>query len=319
MRIKQLLVCGLFLIGLGIKLAAQEGLPFYQQYLIGDKYLINASYAGQNPEILTLRFTNHSQWSGLEDAPRTQTLSSHATIIDRLALGFYAFSDRNGASHLGGGNLSAAYHIPMGGENWKTEKENLFSFGLGITGFSQSFDREKWNFQHPEDPLLDNDSYFLVYFNLGASFRYNGAFGGVSVQDIPLGDHRPIVNSIEPLPTWYYLLLGYEFNVTEGIQLEPSLLMNLNSNSERQIDLNFKSKFSMGDNQLMLGISYRTDVDENGSQALTFSPLIGFDVGKFRLGYAYNAGLSDIAREAGGGHLFSLGYDFGNPFNPNWR
>lgn len=318
MKIKKLAFLSIFILNF-ITVAAQEGLPFYQQYLVSDRYLINPSYAGNNPDVLTFRATHHSQWSGLEDAPSTQTLSAHAVVWDRLALGTYFFNDRNGASSLQGINVTGAYHIPIGNESWDNEEENKFSFGLSFQGLNQSFDRTKWNAANPEDPLLDEDSYFVTYFNLGGSFHYNGVYGGISVLDIPLGDNAPIVNSIEPLPTWYYFMLGYKFNLVEGISLEPSLLFNLNSNSERQFDLNLKTKFSMGESALMLGINYRTDSDENGSQALTFSPLIGIDVGKLRIGYAYNMGLSDIAKEAGNGHLISLGFDFGNPFNPDFR
>lgn len=299
-------------------IVAQEGLPFYEHYLVADKYLINPSYAGADPEIMRVKGTYYSQWSGIEDAPSTQTLGAHATIINRLAGGFYVFNDRNGATSMRGINLTAAYHIPIGDQFSYTDndEENKFSFGLSYTGISQIFDRTKWNAQNPNDPLLEDDTYFLNYFNIGGSFNYNGIYGAVSVLDMPLGDNRAVVNTIEPLPTNYYLLAGYKFRVAEGIKLEPSFLLNLNSNSERQMDIAMKSHFDLGGNALSLGVNYRTDTDENGSQSLSLSPLINLEIGKLRIGYAYRMGLTDIYQEAGNGHLISLGFDFGNPFQP---
>lgn len=299
-----------------LPVTAQEGLPFYDHYLLSDNYLINPSYAGANPDVLRVRATHYSQWAGLEDAPSLQTLSAHTRIVNRLSGGLYVFNDRNGATSLRGFNLSAAYHIPIGDSyGYYGEEDNKFSFGLSYNGFSQVFDRTKWNIQHPDDPLLDVDSYFLNYFNIGASFNYQGIYAGVSILDIPLGDHRPIVNSIEPLPTWYYILVGYKFNVTEGIELQPSVLLNLNSNSERQMDLTLRSRFAMGENGVQLGVNYRMDSDALGTQNLALTPLVNLEIGQLRIGYAYKMGLSDISREFGEGHLISLGYDFGNPFN----
>lgn len=316
MRIKNILFATLCLLFVQ-QYNAQEGLPFYEHYLVADNYLINPSFAGSNAEILKVRGTHYSQWAGLEDAPSTQTLSAHGRVTNRLAAGFHAFNDRNGATSMRGLNLSAAYHIPIGDgfSYYEDEEENQFSFGLSYNGISQVFDRSKWNAQHPEDPYLQDTSYFLSYFNLGVNFQYNGIYAGFSVLDMPLGDNRPIVNAIEPLPTWYYFQAGYKWNVAEGIQLEPSLLMNLNSNSERQIDIALRSRLAMGQNAVRLGVNYRTDIDETGTQSLSLTPLVNLEIGQLRLGYAYKMGLTDISREAGDGHLISLGYDFGNPFN----
>ena len=316
MRIKNILFATLCML-LMQQYNAQEGLPFYEHYLVADNYLINPSFAGSNAEVLRVRGTHYSQWAGLDNAPSTQTLSAHGRVTNRLAAGFHAFNDRNGATSLRGVNLSAAYHIPIGDNfsYYDDVEANQFSFGLSYNGISQVFDRSLWNAEHPEDPYLQDTSFFLSYFNLGANVHYNGIYVGFSVLDMPLGDNRPIVNSVEPLPTWYYFQAGYKWNVAEGIQLEPSVLMNLNSNSERQVDITMRSRFAMGQNAVRLGVNYRTDMDESGSQGLSLTPLINLEIGSLRLGYAYKMGLTDISKEAGDGHLISLGFDFANPFN----
>lgn len=304
-------------------LFSQEGLPFYNHYLISDKYLINPSYAGVNPEVFTVRGTYRNQWDNLEDSPNTQTLSGHATVVDRLAVGAYVFNDQNGLTSLRGANLSAAYHIPLGDRYDSSGEPNRFSFGLSYNFFQQTFDLNRIRVVDPNDPLLQEDTYWLHYFNLGASFQYKSFYAGISVLDIPLIDNVPITNAIEPLPTWFYFLAGYKIRAADGIVVEPSLVMNINSNSERHLDANVMAHFGYDEyNQgqgISFGISYRQDLDVNGTQALSVSPLLKVGVGQLRAGVAYDIGLSDISDQAGNGLLFSIGWDFANPFNPDFR
>ncbi|MBA5630554.1 PorP/SprF family type IX secretion system membrane protein [Moheibacter lacus] len=311
------------LIILSFQAMGQEGLPFYKHYLVSDRYLINPSYAGANPEILSVTGSYRNQWADLPESPNTQTLSVHTTVVDRLAFGFYVFNDRNGLSSLRGANLSAAYHIPINSDREYRygETEDLFSFGLSYNFFQQRLDLDQIVVADPSDPVLDDPNYNLNHFNLGVSFKYAGAFGGVSILDIPLQDNQAVANGIEPLPTWYYFMLGYQVYFGEGFRLEPSVVMNLNSNSERQFDLNLMGHIAFGEQEqgLDLGVSYRQDIDKNGSQGLTISPVMKMKIGGLRIGMAYDVGLSDIAKEAGNGILFSLGYDFANPFNPDFR
>lgn len=303
-------------------LSAQEGLPFYSHYLVSDKYLINPSYAGANPEILSVSGSYRNQWD-LPDSPNTQTVSAHATVVDRLAFGFYGFLDQNGPTSMRGINLSAAYHIPVNSRRdvYDDEEEDKFSFGLSYNTFQQVLDLDRINVPDPNDPALRENTYNLNYFNLGISFNYAGIFGGVSILDIPLSQTEAVANGVEPLPTWYYLLLGYKIRVAEGINLQPSMVMNLNSNSERQLDLNLVSHIGFGDREqgLDLGVSYRQDMDANSSQGLSVSPIVKLKIGGLKVGMSYDIGLSNIATEAGNGILFSLGYDFSNPFNPDFR
>lgn len=311
------------LIIISFQAMGQEGLPFYKHYLVSDRYLINPSYAGANPEILSVTGTYRNQWADLPESPNTQTLSVHSTVVDRLAFGFYVFNDRNGLSSLRGVNVSAAYHIPINSDRdyRDDETEDLFSFGLSYNFFQQRLDLDQVIVTDPTDPVLNDPNYNLNHFNVGVSFKYAGAFGGVSVLDIPLQDNQAVANGIEPLPTWYYFLLGYHIYVGDVFRLEPSVVMNLNSNSERQFDLNLMGHIAFGEQEqgLDLGVSYRQDIDKNGSQGLSISPVMKLKIGQLRIGMAYDIGLSDIAKEAGNGMLFSLGYDFGNPFNPDFR
>ncbi len=310
MRIKIIIIALVCFIGKWM--SAQESLPFYQQYLISDKVLINPSYAGSTDDWV-LKTTFHKQWSDFDLSPNTQTVSTHVNLVDRVGVGAYFFRDENGPVASQGVTLSSAYHIPLGREETRA---NQFSFGASLGLWSQHYDWSKINPEDVNDPNLYGDpSIFLPYLNLGVSFSYKGAFGGISVTDIPLSNNAPIVNQIEPTPTWYYLNLGYDWVMDSGLGLEPSILMNINTNSERHLDLNLYAKYTSDENAIGAGISYRMDLDESGNQNLTVSPVIKADISRFNFGFAYNIGLSDIAREAGNGFTLGVGYNIPNVIN----
>lgn len=295
------------------QLFCQESLPFYQQYLISDKVLINPSFTGSTDDWV-FKGTFNKHWGNFDGGPNTQTLSTHVNLIDRVGVGMYFFRDENGAATLNGVNISAAYHIPIGDEE---DRENQFSFGPSLSLFNQSICRACLKPDDPNDVSLadENLNVFLPYLNLGVNAKFKGIFGGVSVLDIPLGNNREIVNTKEPLPTWYYFNLGYNWNFAENLYLEPSVLMNINTNSERQLDGNLKAKYKDDDNAFAVGVSYRQDLDENGSQALMFSPLIQAELGRLNFGFAYTLGLSNISRQGGNGFVISLGYNVENILN----
>ena len=299
------------------KVEAQQGLPFYNHYLVSDKMLINPSYAGQNPEVISISGTHRNQWDDLPDSPSTQTVSAHGIIIDRLAIGASFFNDRNGAVKMTGFGLTAAYHIPLEDREYDSEEPSVFSFGVGASNVSQRFDLSKVIAEDGTDPALNEDKYSTFFVNLGLSFKYANFFGGVSVLDIPLSQNEYYINNIEPLPTWYYFNFGYNWHLSEGIALEPSLVYNMNSSSERHLDLNLMSNISFGDNGqgVGIGVGYKQGMDSKNSNPLFVSPILKVKVGSIKAGMSYDIGLSDYQVDGRkNGFLFSLGFDLQNPW-----
>lgn len=297
-----------------VKLYGQQSIPFDQQYLLSDKVLINPSYTGSTDDIV-LKATYHQQFSNFNESPNTQTISTHFNAFDRVGLGAYFFRDENGPITLTGANISGAYHIPLTDEENRSESQ--FSFGTSFSFFSQSFEYSKLRPEDANDPLLYGDkSVFLPYLNLGMSVAYEGFFAGVSVQDIPLGKNKPVVNSIEPSPSWYYLNLGYNWELVESFFLEPSFMMSLNTNSERMMDLNLKAKYKDDFNAFALGVSYRTAKDSQVSGGLSVTPFLQAELGRLNFTFGYNFGITDVFKKGGDGLLVGLGYNIENFINP---
>ena len=291
----------------------QETIPMYQQYLLGNEFLFNPAYFGETDD-LVFKATYQKQFSKFDESPNIQSVGLHANIFDRVGAGAYFFRDQNGPISANGIAIGVSYFIPLSDEDGRKDQ---FSFGTSINLYNENFDVSKVNATDPNDPLLyeNNNSIFIAYANLGMQATYKGAFASISVADVPLSNNIPVVNGIEPSPTRYYFNGGYDFKISEGFDLQPSFLLNLNTNSSRIIDINLQAKLYGELNVFAAGVSYRTSKSVAGSEQLSLSPFINLKANQFHFGATYNFGLSDIQKYAGNSFMIGIGYDIPNFIN----
>lgn len=303
----------IFSILLGFLAAAQETLPIYQQYLLDGKFLINPAHYGEN-DYLVINGNYQKQFSKFDQSPNVQSVGLHANIVDRLGAGLSFFRDQNGPISANGITAGASYFIPLSDEG---ERKDQFSFGTAVNFYNANIDLGMLNPEQQGDPVLQDgtNDMFIVYANLGMQATYKNIFGGVSVLDIPLSNDIPVVNGIEPSPTKFILNAGYDWQISEGISVEPSVLVNLNTNSSKMVDLNLMGKVFNEDNLFAAGISFRTANDHVGNQQLSLSPVIKGKVDRFTFGATYNIGMSDIQTYGGNSFMLSIGYNFDNIIN----
>lgn len=292
---------------------AQETLPVYQQYLLNGKFLINPAFYGNTDDIV-LNGNYQKQFSKFAESPNVQSVGLHANIVDRVGAGAVFFKDESGPISANGITLGASYFIPLSDDQ---NREDQFSFGAATSLYNWHVDVAKLNPTDPNDPLLysGEDSNFLAYANLGMQFTYRNFFGSFSALDIPLSKTAPIVNGIEPAPTKFLVNFGYDWQLDDQFSIEPSTLINFNTNSAKLIDLNLLAKISGEENNFAAGISYRSFTDHNGSQTNSFSPILKADISRLTFGAAYNFGLSQISSYGGNSFMLSLGYRFENFIN----
>ncbi len=292
---------------------AQETLPIYQQYLLDGKFLINPAFYGETDDIV-LNGNYQKQFAKFDESPNVQSVGLHANVFDRVGAGLSFFRDQNGAVSANGITAGASYFIPLSDDG---ERKDQFSFGTNVNFYNMNIDLAKLNPQDAGDPVLYEgaNDIFIVYANLGMQATFKNFFGGVSVLDIPLSNDIPIINGIEPSPTKFILNAGYDYVITEGISVEPSILMNLNTNSARMMDLNLMGKVYNDYNLFAAGVSFRTAKDNVGSQQLSLSPIIKAKIERFTFGATYNIGMSDISQYGGNSFMLSIGYNFQNFIN----
>lgn len=304
-----LIICFAAFYNIGI---AQETIPMYQQYLFDSEFLFNPAHFGKTDDAVFVG-NYQKQFSKFDESPNVQSVGLHANVFDRVGAGAYFFRDENGPISANGIAIGASYFVPLSDE----DRKDQFSFGTSLNLYNESFDVSKVNAENPNDPLLyeNNNSIFIAYANLGLQATYKGAFAGVAVADIPLSNNIAVVNGIEPSPTRFYLNGGYNWELIEGFSIEPSFMMNLNTNSSRMVDINLLAKVHGDYDYFAFGVSYRTAKSSVASEQLSISPLIKIKLNRLHIGATYNLGLSGIQQYGGNSYMLSLGYDIPNFIN----
>ena len=298
---------------LSVYTLAQETLPIYQQYLLDGKFLINPAFYGEKDDVV-INGNYQKQFSKFDESPNVQSIGIHANIFDRVGAGISFFRDQNGPISANGITAGASYFIPLSDDG---DRRDQFSFGTNVNLYNMNIDYTMLNPQNPGDPVLydGSNSIFIAYANLGMQATFKNFFAGVSVLDIPLSNDIPIVNGIEPSPTKYILNAGYDYEISEGVSIEPSVLLNLNTNSSRMMDINLIGKLYSEENMFAAGVSFRSAKDHIGNQQLSLSPVIKTKLNRFTFGASYNIGMSDIQTYGGNSFMLSLGYNIENFIN----
>lgn len=297
-----------------IAFKAQETVPYYQQYLLDGAYLFNPAHFGESDDVV-LNANYQKQFTKFSESPNVQSVGVHANIFDRVGGGAYFFRDQNGPISANGIAFGVSYFIPLSDEDGRQDQ---FSFGTSVNLYNTNVDLSQLNPKDSGDPLLQSNSNgaFIAYSNIGMQATYKGFFGSAAVVDIPLSNQKAIVNGIEPSPTKFFIQGGYRWAFTEVLALEPSVLVNLNTNSSRLVDLNLMARFQQDEDYFAGGISYRTAKSVTGSEQLALSPIIKARFSRFTFGAAYNFNLSQVAAFGGNSFMLSIGYAFENFINP---
>ncbi len=290
---------------------AQETLPYYQQYLLNGEFLFNPALYGSTDDVV-LNLNYQKQFSNFDQSPNVQSIGLHANVFDRVGAGLSFFKDQNGPISSNGISAGASYFIPIDDDG---ERKSQFSFGTNVNFYNMNIDLGMLNPQDPGDPVLSNESLFLVYANLGMAVTYRNFFAGVSVNDIAITNDIPIVNGIEPEPTKFLLNTGYNWYVTDEFYVTPSVLLNFNTNSSKMLDVNLMATLAGDASSFSAGASLRTASNKFGNQSLGISPIVKATVNNFFFGASYNFGLSDIQQYAGSSFMLSVGYNFENFIN----
>jgi type IX secretion system PorP/SprF family membrane protein len=290
---------------------AQETIPVYQQYSMDGQALFNPAYYGSTDKV-ELNLNYQKQYANLAQSPSTQTLNLNANIVDRVGAGLTVFRDQQGALSSYGVGLGASYFVPLSDED---NRNDQYSFGMSTNLFNESIDYSLINAQNKNDNLFGNNSYFICYMNLGMRASYSGLHLGAAVADIMVSNTVPVVNGVEPSPTKYLINGGYDWKLDDSFVLEPTFLINLNTNSSKMYDLNLMAKLIDGENSFSAGVNYRTSLDKFANQRLELSPMLKMKFDQLTVGAVYTFGLSGIQNVSGSSFMIGLGYSFDNFIN----
>jgi type IX secretion system PorP/SprF family membrane protein len=293
-----------------------QQLPLFSQYMM-NRFLINPAVAGSEG-YTSFNLTAREQWIGFKDAPKTHALSVQTRILKnsfiaksasvrrkvipgsrsgKVGLGGYIFNDQTGLVSRTGFQFTYAYHIFI--------RKGQLSFGLTGMVYQFKVDREKLRLYEQNDDLINNfdntliipDADFGVYYSdpkfyVGMSaaqlFQSSLKFGKRGYDNYKLKRH-------------YYLMSGYNFDISDNIIIEPNILLKATENLNLQMDLGAKFFFR---DDYWAGVAFRT-----GSALIIMG---GLKVDKFYFGYAFDYTLSSIQSHSYGSHEFMLAMKFGD-------
>ena len=300
-----LLLCSFF----GI--SQELHVPVFTQYLADNNFVLSPTFAGIGDN-LRIRANGLTQWVGIKDAPKNQSLYADFRIGDRSGIGLSLYNDRNGYTSQTGAKFSFAHHIIL-----DYYSKQYLSFGLSYNINSFKIDISQFNTTH-EIPFLDpsitdNRAISNNNFDVGLLYRNKGFYVSFNASNIL---PKTINNNlgIEPsLVLNYQLYSGYVIknSYNRNVEIEPSIYYQYFAGDKRSTtDINLKyRRHNSYDDYYWAGVSYRF-LNDQAFQPLTVGPMAGFKKANFYFGYSYQVMLNQIAAYNSGTHMITLGFDF---------
>lgn len=286
----------LFVTGLTQHLQAQQD-PQYSQYMFNG-LLLNPAYAGSR-ELWSATALGRYQWTGIEGAPRTATLSLNGiSANERSGFGFSLTEDRLGITSQTITNLMYAYRMSLGPG----------TLSLGIQGGINLF-QNRWSDAVTVDPdqgvPMVNSTALLPLAGTGAYYYGERFYLGFSVPNLIENKYKN-PNSVggdvaSRQRRHYFSTAGVVIPIGSSLDFKPSVLMKLTESAPVEFDFNAAILYK---NMFWVGASYRT------GDALVFMAEYVHN-NTFRIGYAYDRTLTELSTVNNGSHELMLGIDFG--------
>ena len=266
--------------------------PQYTQYMY-NMNVVNPAYAGLK-ENLSVTTLYRKQWSGLEGAPTTFTLSGHAPVGDKVGLGLSAVKDELGPVNETNVFVDFSYTLELG-------ESTKLALGLKAGGTFHDIGLATLDLQDLNDPFFSQDiSGATPNVGAGAFLYGDNYYFGLSVPNMLNSVHLD-ENGMQygSEVSHYFVTAGYVFQVSDDVKLKPSTMLKSAFGAPLSMDLNLNALFF---EKFEVGTSYRTED--------SFSGLIGFQVAPYlRIGYAYDHIVSELSAVAPASHEVVITFD----------
>ncbi len=270
--------------------ARAQQLPLYSQYMM-NRFLINPAVAGTEDHFMVAT-NNRYQWAGITDAPRTHILSVHGPHSTKpVGFGGAIFSDVTGPTSRTGAYFTYAYHFNI------TDKSKL---SLGLSGGLLQFkvDGTQITLKEAGDFAITNavQSALIPDFGFGAYYYTDKSYVGISVPQFiqnKIEFFNTSTQSLSRLTSHYFINAGHRFQVSQDIEVEPSVLLKWAYPTIPQIDFGAKVIYQ---EFLWAGVAFRTQD--------AFSFMLGYKTknDKLLFGYSYDQPLTNISKYSFGTH-----------------
>ena len=283
-----IILLGFFTINSSVLVAQQ--IPVYSQFFM-NKYTQNPAFAGMD-HLYSVTSNHRYQWVGLQDYPRTYTLSINGPTNDlKNGIGAFLYTDNVGPTRRTGFQASYAYHTNI-------NEQIKVSLSLSAGLIEWKIDGHQLTFTEPGDPattgavmrsiMPDAKFGFLFY---GDKWHAGGAAPNLLQNKIKFND----IQNPDPgnkLEDHYFIHGGYDFVLPYDLVADPYLLLRYVSNVPMQIELGSKVTWK---ESAWAGFSYRSED--------AFSMLFGYTYKNYiSFGYSYDFTTSNLRTYSGGSH-----------------
>jgi len=279
--------------------------PLYTQYMF-NPVMINPAITGTH-SYYQIWLNSRLQWIGMTDAPVTNTLSIYGPFEEKdMGWGAYVYNDITGPTSRLGATGSYAY-------NFAINDEYRLSFGLNVGFLQYKIDKTQLTWETPI--ASDQSSYqrFLPDASAGAYFYSTNLHIGLSstqlfnnkIDVVPEQsmDSLEIDEAFGRLKSHFYLTAGYKYYFGRELAIEPTMIVRAVSPATPQIDFNTRVIYTMQDNTVWGGISFRSQ------DALAFA--MGYSyLNKLFLGISYDIGITPSRISHIGSFEAVVGYIF---------
>lgn len=291
---------------------AQQSLQLTQYTFNG--LAVNPAYAGYTEDWM-LRGGYRLQWSGLDGAPKTGTLSIDGTLDDvkkNLGVGLLLTNDRLGPQDNSAAWLNLAYRLRLSADG---SRRLAFGAGIGISRYrldASGFD--------PVD-VLDNNlpvndaSSLAPDLRAGIYYASPSFFAGFSAINL-LGSQLFAGNNRLKQERHYYFTTGALLTLGSSFDLKPALLIKDELKGPTNIDI---SNYLAIRRTVWIGAAYRFGADlwsggrlpSNIDRQDAFALLTQWYLKPhLRFGYSFDFATSRLSGTQNGTHEISLGISF---------
>lgn len=289
----------LAMLAFSMSIQAQQ-IPTLSQFM-ENNYIVNPAVAGTK-NFSPLVFHYKRWWSGMDDAPAMQSISSHFQASDNAGLGGKIFNYATGPLSKMGMEATYAYQLKISSNGTK------LSLGLSAQLYQVYLNKSLLKLEEQDDnailfgseKLITPDAAFGAYF-------YNQKFY-VGIAAYQLFNRKVDMMTDNILENrqvrHYFLTAGYTYDINNNYCIEPSLLGKFIESGINQAELNIKGIYKQS---FWVGLGYRTE------DALIVNAGIRKD--RFVFGYAYDYSLNEIQKHSIGSHelLFIVKFNRSKP------
>lgn len=264
----------------------------YTQYMY-NTITINPAYAGSRGA-LSFFALHRTQWIGLDGAPITNAVSINTPFNEsNLGLGISILNDKIGPTQENTIAVDLSYSIP-------TSKDFKLSFGMKATANLFSLDVNKLNPVDNDPSLYGFTNKFTPNVGAGVYLHSEKAYVGFSIPNfIETDRYNNNEVAIFKEKINYYLIGGYVFKISNGIQFKPAGLLKIVEGVPLQADISGNFMFF---EKLTVGIAYRWSAAMSG--------MVGFQISDgLHIGYGYDLETTSLDLYNSGSHEIFLRYE----------